>query len=235
MKTKILKGIVMMSVVVLGACTTTKYAAQQKDYNDDVYYSKAKAGDVVEYASNDRSYRNDGYYDNYAGRINRFNNYSPFAYDGFYNSYYGTGLALGLGYGLGSFYGYSPYSFYSPYSLYSPYSYYGTGYYGIGGSPYMGLYSGYSNVNSSYGARPSRGTGNPGSYTGTVRGSSVIPGRGNIPTSTGYSARPTRQEIPQVQRSYPTYTPSPSSNSNGGGFGGGGGGSRVSSSRPGRG
>ncbi|RYE19494.1 MAG: hypothetical protein EOP42_28980, partial [Sphingobacteriaceae bacterium] len=91
MKTKILKGIAMASMVVLGACSTNKFAAQQKDYNDDVYFSKAKAGDAVEYASNNRSYRNDGYYDNYASRINRFGGYSPFAYDGFYNSYYGTG------------------------------------------------------------------------------------------------------------------------------------------------
>lgn len=247
MKTNILKGIVMMSAVVLGACTTTKYAAQQKDFNDDVYYSKAKAGDAVEYASNNRSYRNDGYYDNYASRINRFGSYSPFAYDGFYNSYYGTGLGLGLGYGIGSLYGgYSPYS-----SFYSPYSYYGGGYgyggYGIGGSPYWGLYSGYTTVNAN-GARPTRGTGNPGaaynsgmSRTSVVNGrtynSGVISsGRGNtINNNGGYSQRPTRQEVPQTQRSYPTYnTPAPSSV--GGGFSGGGGGGRVSSGgRPGRG
>lgn len=238
MKTKILKGIVMMSAVVLGACTTTKYTAQQKDYNDDVYYSKAKAGDQVEYASNDRSYRNDGYYDNYTSRISRFNSYSPFAYDGFYNSYYGTGLGLGLGYGLGSYYGYSPYSVYSPYSIYSPYSYYGTGYYGIGGNPYMGLYSGYSTVNSSYGARPSRGTGNPGTVYGrTFTGArSSVAGSArpsiNSVNGNGYSQRPAVQSTPQIQRSYPTYNP-PSSN--GGGFGGGGGGGRVSTSRPGRG
>jgi hypothetical protein len=249
MKTKILKGIVMMSAVVLGACTTTKYAAQQKDYNDDVYYSKAKAGDAVEYASNNRSYRNDGYYDNYSSRISRFGGYSPFAYDGFYNSYYGAGLGLGLGYGLGSYYGYSPYSMYSPYSYYG--SGYGLGYggygYGIGGSPYWGLYSGYTSVNTNYGARPGRGNGNPGAtYNSTLRGTSVISGRGYNPgvgvsnsgntynNNGGYSQRPTRQAAPQIERSYPTYnTPAPSSM--GGGFGGGGG--RISSggARPGRG
>jgi len=261
MKTKILKGIVMMSAVVLGACTTTKYAAQQKDYNDDVYYSKAKAGDQVEYASNDRSYRNDGYYDNYTSRINRFNSYSPFAYDGFYNSYYGAGLGLGLGYGLGSLY--SPYSFYSPYSVYSPYSYYGTGFgyggYGLGygGYGYGGIYSGYTVVNNN--GRPSRGTGNPnaayhGTFNGGMTRSSVVNGRSYNPgiatgrsynnmgvrnfgngnaTSNGVSSqRPTRQDIPQTQRSYPTYNNPPSSI--GSGFGGGGGG-RVSSGRPGRG
>lgn len=247
MKTNILKGIVMMSAVVLGACTTTKYAAQQKDYNDDVYYSKAKAGDQVEYVNNDRSYRNDGYYDNYASRINRFSSYSPFAYDSFYNSYYGTGLGLGLGYGLGSYYGYSPYS------VYSPYSYYGTGYgygggYGLGGSPYWGLYSGYTTVNSNSGARPSRGTGNPNAtYNGALRnGSSVVGSRsynpgisrtnsGNtINNNGGYSQRPARQDVPQTQRSYPTYN-APAPSSMGGGFSGGGGGGRVSSGRPGRG
>lgn len=243
MKTKILKGVAMMSMVVLGACSTNKFAAQQKDYNDDVYFSKAKAGDAVEYASNDRSYRNDGYYDNYASRINRFGTYSPFAYDGFYNSYYGTGLGLGLGYGLGSLY--SPYSMYSPYSLYSPYSYYGSGYglgYG-GGYGYGGLYSGYGTTTTTNG-RPSRGTGNPNAiYGGTMRnGSSVIAGRGynpSIRTSTtgnnngGNFQQPARtQTAPQTQRSFPTYN-APSSM--GGGFSGGGGGGRVSSGRPGRG
>ncbi len=256
MKTKILKGVAMMSMVVLGACSTNKFAAQQKDYNDDVYFSKAKAGDAVEYASNDRSYRNDGYYDNYSSRINRFGGYSPFAYDGFYNSYYGTGLGLGLGYGLGSLY--SPYSMYSPYSLYSPYSYYGSGAYGIGGGyGYGGLYSAYGTTTATNG-RPSRGTGNPnaayhGTFNGGMTRSSVVNGRSYNPgiatgrsynnmgvrnfgngnaTSNGVSSqRPTRQDIPQTQRSFPTYN-APSSTS--GGFGGGGGG-RVSSGRPGRG
>ncbi len=244
MKTKILKGIAMASMVVLGACSTNKFAAQQKDYNDDVYFSKAKAGDAVEYASNDRSYRNDGYYDNYSSRINRFGGYSPFAYDGFYNSYYGAGLGLGLGYGLGSLYGYSPYSIYSPYSLYSPYSYYGGGYYGLGGYGYGGLYSGYGTVSANNG-RPSRGNGNPnaayrGSYnnginsrTATSSGRTYNPYGGNTYNGNGQQQRPAAtQAIPQ--RSYPTYNPPSNSSFGGGGFGGGGGG-RVSSGRPGRG
>lgn len=242
MKTKILKGVAIMSMVVLGACSTNKFAAQQKDYNDDVYFSKAKAGDAVEYASNDRSYRNDGYYDNYSSRINRFGSYSPFAYDGFYNSYYGTGLGLGLGYGLGSLYGYSPYSMYSPYSLYSPYSYYGSGYglgYG-GGYGYGGLYSGYGTVSSNNG-RPNRGNGNPnGSFrgylnNGMTRSSVTSSGRifntySNGSTNNGNNQRPATQNVPQ--RSFPTYN-APAPSSMGGGFGGGGG--RVSSGRPGRG
>lgn len=253
MKTKILKGIVMMSVVVLSACSSTQYAAQQKkDLNDDVYYSKAKAGEQVEYASGN-SYRNDGYYDDYAGRINRFGYSSPFAYDSYmyspYSSYGAAGLGLGLGYGLGGYY--SPYSMYSPYSLYSPYSYYGTGYYGYGGSPYMGLYSGYSTANNStYGARPNRGNGNPSatyrqpytnstlqrssvarSYSPSSRNSSI--NRNN--SNNGYTQQtPARQYAPQTQRSMPTYT-APAPSSMGGGFGGGGGGGRVSSSRPPRG
>ncbi len=244
MKTNILKSIVMMSAVVLGACTSTKYVAQQKDFNDDVYYSKAKAGDAVEYASNNRNYGNDGYYDNYASRINRFGSYSPFAYDGFYNSYYGAGLGLGLGYGLGSLY--SPYSVYSPYSLYSPYSYYGTGY-GYGGYGYGGLYSAYGVATTTNG-RPSRGTGNPNAtYGGMTRTGSFANGRGytpiqrtsvnggaynpNINRTYSQPAR-TQQAAPQqIQRSFPTYN-APSSI--GGGFSGGGGG-RVSSGRPGRG
>jgi hypothetical protein len=237
MKTKILKGIVMMSAVVLGACTTTKYAAQQKDYNDDVYFSKAKAGDQVEYANNNRYNNNDGYYDNYASRINRFGGYSPFAYDGFYNSYYGAGLGLGLGYGLGSLYGYSPYSFYSPYSMYSPYSFYGGGYgYGYGGG-YGGLYSAYGTVSSS-GGRPYRGNGNPNAtYRGSLSNGTItrssINSNGRSYNGNGYSQRPAVQSIPQ-QRSYPTYN-APSNSSMGGGFSGGGGGGRVSVGRPGRG
>ena len=244
MKTKILKGIVMMSAVVLSACTSTKYAAEQKkDYNDDVYYSKAKATDQVEYASNDRSYRNDGYYDDYAGRLSRFGGYSPFAYDSYfyspYSYYGGLGLGLGLGYGLGGFY--------SPYSIYSPYSFYGGGYYGVGGYGYGGLYSAYGvTSNGNYGARPSRGNGNPGvtyrnTFNTTSRSSlsrsSYYPGNNNpsIRSNTSDYGRAARQYAPQSQRSMPTYNaPAPSSYSGGGGFGGGGGG-RVSSARPGRG
>lgn len=232
MKTKILKGIVMLSAVVLGACSTNKYAAQQKDYNDDVYFSKAKAGDAVEYASNNRSYRNDGYYDDYSSRINRFGGYSPFAYDGFYNSYYGAGLGLGLGYGLGSLYGYSPYSLYSPYSFYSPYSYYGAGY-GLGGYGYGGLYSAYGTVSSNNG-RPSRGTGNPNAaYRGTLNS-----GMTRTSTTGGRTYGGSNNQVPAAtqsipQRSFPTYN-SPSNSSMGGGFSSGGGG-RVSSGRPGRG
>lgn len=231
----------MMSAVVLSACTSTKYAAQQKkDYNDDVYYSKAKAADQVDYADN-RSYRNDGYYDDYAGRINRFNSYSPFAYDSYMYSpysYYGAaGLGLGLGYGLG---------YYSPYSFYSPYSYLGTGYYGVGGYPYWGLYSGYGTVSAgNYSARPNRGNGNPNtiysrSYNPSSRGTAIIPNRGGYSSATrtssannsgiNYNQRPARQYVPQTQRSYPTYN-APAS-SMGGGFSGGGGGRVSSGARP---
>lgn len=187
MKSDIIKGMLFISAIALSSCATTQLASQTNDAGDDVYYSKAKAGDVVVYAAPERSYKTDEYADeqdygssyfyddSYAFRINRFNYYTPWRsyYDnlwmssGYYNSAYLYG-GMGMGFGLG--YAYSPwgasyspfYAYgYSPYG-YSPYSYYGGGYGYGGGNGYWGPYSYYRQgyINPNYGPRPARGSEN---------------------------------------------------------------------------
>jgi hypothetical protein len=202
MKRNIINGIILIGALALGSCSTTKLASNQLNKDDDVYFSKAKAGDSPEYVTsvqqqqNPNNYNNDDdyyYYDSYAARINRFNYLSPFGYydnfyDGFYSPYYNSfNFGLGFGYGLGGYYGYSPY--YSPfgyygYGYYSPYSYYGTGY---GGSPYWGIYSGSLSNNT---PRPYRGSGAPNNAF-VNRNAPSVGYRGNYPVNSNYPGRPT--------------------------------------------
>ncbi|WP_462265832.1 hypothetical protein [Mucilaginibacter sp.] len=149
MRKHILSGILMIGALALGSCSTAKLAASNAS-DDDVYYTKAKAGDRPTYAQQP-AYRpdreneyadvtpdnEDEYYydDSYSARINRFGYASPFGYydDYYYNSY---GYAPYGGYGYGGFgSGYGGYG-------YGPYGYGGLGYgYGLGG--YYGGFGGF--------------------------------------------------------------------------------------------
>lgn len=159
-----------IGAAALSSCSTANKLASQNN-NDDVYYSRATAGDAPEYVptvanqQQQDTYADDDYYyyGDYASRINRFDYYSPFDYsDGFYGytpyNRYGIGLSFGLGYSYG--YNYSPYGYgYSPYGYgYSPY-YGGYNYYGVGYGGYGGYYGGSLAGNN---PRPYRGSGSPG-------------------------------------------------------------------------
>lgn len=125
------------SILLMGACSTTK-TAQRIDQNDDVYYSIAQAKEAAEvveqpienqksdYVTDDElygdAYGSDGYLSDYTARIYRFRNYSPSL--NYYNSVYG--------------YNYDPY-----YSSYYPYSYFGSPMISIG----IGINNGYYNYN----------------------------------------------------------------------------------------
>jgi hypothetical protein len=222
MKRNIINGIILISALALGSCSTSKLASNQlKD--DDVYFSEAKAGDQPVYVAespkqnnnpyNQNSYNdyNDDdyyYYDSYSSRINRFGYYSPFSYydsyyDGYYGGYYGYNPYFGGGFGYGG-YGYGLggyYGFYNPYYFGGGlgfgyglgYNYFGGGYgYGNGGG-YWGVYS----ANRSSGiARPYRAQmpNVPGAAGRT--GGGRIGYSGNYPNA--YMGRPQRNGTPIV-------------------------------------
>ena len=95
MKRNILHSIVLLSALALASCSTTNQIASTQKQDDDVYFSKAEAGEAPVYkqplredryvagtSSDDEDYY---YYDTYASRINRFGYNSPFDY---YDDYY---------------------------------------------------------------------------------------------------------------------------------------------------
>jgi hypothetical protein len=177
-------GIFLFSALALSSCSTTKLASNQS--SDDVYFSKATAGDEPiyaaqpnynnnQYADQDQDTNDDDYfyYDDYTSRINRFSYYSPFSYyDDLYYGYnnyaYNNGFSLGFNYGPYG-YGYSPYGYggfglgygYGGWGLGFGYGYGGLGY-GYGGWGLGGYYGGgfYGGGYASSGTpRPNRGTG----------------------------------------------------------------------------
>ncbi len=134
MKKNILPIAVLLSALALASCSTPNQLASSKNANDDVYFSKAEAGDAPVYRqpirdedryvntnSDDDDYY---YYDSYSSRINRFAYNTPFDY---YDDYY---------YGYSSPYGYGNYA-------YSPWGYGGLGWGGYGGGWGLGLGFGY--------------------------------------------------------------------------------------------
>jgi hypothetical protein len=165
MKKNILRSIVLLSALALASCSTTNQLASTQKADDDVYFSKAEAGEAPVYRQPVREDRyTDGnagngndddyyYYDSYSSRINRFGYNSPFDYyDDYYYGYnspyaynsfafspFGGGFGYGgwnLGIGLG--YGYGGYG-YGGWG--SPFGYG----YGLGlGYGYGGIYSPYS-------------------------------------------------------------------------------------------
>jgi hypothetical protein len=140
MKRNLIKGIVLISAIALSSCSSTNKLAGVKNAvnDDDVYYTRAKSGDLqVNIASANQQNNGDDdyyYYGDYTSRLGRFANYSPFDYgDNFYYSYvpYNNGFGAGLDYDF-DYYGnmrtanapapvdngyiYSPYDYgYSPY------------------------------------------------------------------------------------------------------------------------
>lgn len=148
MRTKFTFLLAISSLLILGSCATSNQTAQQVDQNDDVYYSEAKAKEKAEviaqakpeddrksdYVTDEELYR-DGYGNtgDYAQRIYRFRNYSPWR--GYYSNMYGYGYDNMNGYG--NMYS----SYYDPY--YNPYSFYG----GPGINLAVGLNGGYFNYN----------------------------------------------------------------------------------------
>lgn len=198
MKRNILKGMILIGAIALSSCSTqNKLASAQNDLNDDVYGTKAVAGEQPVYAVRQQTYRQDNnadndyysnndndyyYYDSYSARLNRFYNDSPFLssyyddlYYGQYNPYYsGYSFGVGLGYGNygGGYFGYSPYSYYggygyNPYFGYSNYGYYGSTI-GYGYSPYWGAVS-YYNVARTYNNNKARPYRGTGFPTGVAR------------------------------------------------------------------
>lgn len=158
MKQNILKGMILIGAIALSSCSTQNKLASSQTPDDDVYYTKAKAGEQPVYAAQQQTYRQDnngvndsyGYdddyynYDSYSARINRFYNYSPFLssyyddlYYGSYSPYYsGFGLGFGAGFGYygGGYFGYNPYSFYGGYGGFGYNPYFGYSNYGYYGS-----------------------------------------------------------------------------------------------------
>ncbi len=176
MKRNIAIGIFLIGAMALSSCSTTKLA--NTDISDDVYFSKAKAGDEPTYAAADnynpnaaqgQTYIDDDddyfYYDDYASRINRFSYFSPFSfydnlYYGYSDPYYNNGFSLGFNYGPWG-YGYSPYGYgygYGGWGLGYGYGGWGLGY-GWGG--YGGYYGGGYYGGGYYGG------GYPGGYWGS--------------------------------------------------------------------
>ncbi|MFD2146353.1 hypothetical protein [Mucilaginibacter antarcticus] len=149
MKRNLLKGItILISAVALSSCSELSKLAKTSYAGDDVYYTKAQAGDTYDNSSmytqaNNTNTRNDDYYyyGDYQTRINRFSYSSPFAYDYDYyydyNPYYANTYSYGFG-GVNQApvydYAYSPYYDMGVYSAYDfGYgSYWGVGNYGYG-------------------------------------------------------------------------------------------------------
>src|SRR5579871_6758688 len=93
MKRNLIIAIVLTGAAALSSCSTTKIASLKSSaFDDDVYFTNAKAGDSQDFvADNQMNYKTDDdyfYYGDYASRINKFASYSPFSYnDDFYYSY----------------------------------------------------------------------------------------------------------------------------------------------------
>lgn len=186
----------LAAALVLGACSTSNQIAQQRDYNDDVYYSEARATEIIPLTKaqrqaaisredrqrkeeqlqgsiyNDYSYRGGIYYYGNPWRsiydYNRF--YDPFY--SYYNGFYSPGISPYLGM-------YSPWLFSNPYRSFYAYPY--TGSYYWGPVSYNSYYPGYSygaypggyypsivNNDPNYRARPARGAENIGGFVNPV-------------------------------------------------------------------
>jgi hypothetical protein len=254
MKRNLLKGIVLISVIALSSCSSTHKLTGTINADDDVYYTKATAGDQIEYTNNYQQNNNGDddyyYYGDYASRINRFNYFTPFDYnDDFYYSYSPVNqfsLGLSLGFNSPYNYGYSPYGFGA---IYSPFDYGYLPYYDLGGYDdigYGGIYSAYLYGGGHRGrqrGRPNylggKSTGNAPltfhpAHTGTgslANRGLFYPGR-PISSSSVNGANNTRMVRPerdtrQVTQQNLDRTPPPSnSNSSGSSNSGGGGGGR---------
>ncbi|MES2872716.1 MAG: hypothetical protein V4708_03270 [Bacteroidota bacterium] len=206
MRTKLIYLFSLSSFFMMASCATSNQTAQQVDQNDDVYYSEARAKEKVEvvaqvqqedtrksdYVTEEELY-GDAYSRDYALRINRFRNYSPWR--GYYNNMYGN--PYGNMYGYGNVYNnyydsyYSPYSYYggpmvnlslgfnNRFYSYNPWRYYGYNY----GSNFMGPYTYYNPYGMGFGGGYYGNNGFYGNGTGVSR---------PVYTSPNYRPRPVR-------------------------------------------
>lgn len=206
------------ATLLLGACSTSNQVAQvNKDYNDDVYFSEAKAKEEVVVAKTEpkektyrtdeelyggKNYREDDYYyddyydNSYTSRINRFYHFSPM------RSYYGYNFNPWYDYygyndwyspGLSFYIGINPWGYNNSYGYGYPYSsrYWGPISYNnyFPGYGYGGYTGGYYSgiKDPNYRPRPNRGVENIGGVSGV--GTIRTDGQGRIVTS------PSRGEI----------------------------------------
>ena len=243
MKRNLLKGIVLIGAIALSSCSTTHKLTGTKNADDDVYYTKASAGDQTEYANNYQGYNGDDdyyYYGDYASRINRFNYFTPFDYDDSFYYNYSPVNQFSLGFTFNSPYGLGP--------MYSPFGYGYMPYYDLGGYDdigYGGIYSAYlyggghrwrQNARPNYlGGKANRNT--PITYRSVYTGNNTLvnrlfyPGR---PVASGNNrnnpntrmVRPERDTRQDMQQNFNRASSPPPSSSGGGGNSGGGGGGR---------
>jgi hypothetical protein len=215
MKKKLVNGIALVALALFGSCSATSQLARKESaFNDDVYYSRAKAGDQFNYfaGSSDQPYTGDDdyyYYGDYASRLSRFANYSPFDYsDNFYYNYvpYNNGFGDGLAYNPDYYYGYgqpnnlttvnSPY-IYSPYDYgYSPFDMGGYDDFGYGDLYIAGLFGGgggYYSYGGSYTRRHTTGSTTVASigYNPNVRGIRTTQSPGVTRIAAYYPGNPT--------------------------------------------
>jgi hypothetical protein len=120
MKRNLFTGIFLIGAIALSSCSTMDKIAKSEDMGDDVYFTKAKAGDDVDYVAQYNQQqvaqvRNDDYYyyGDYESRINRFSYYSPFDYQADYYSYvpysYYTPVISSYDYGYNPYYDFGTY------------------------------------------------------------------------------------------------------------------------------
>jgi len=202
MKRNIINGAMLIGLLAFASCSTQKIASNQA-VDDDVYYTKAKAGEqiAVQYPYNQNVYADPldqtgsnsdddyYYYDSYASRINRFSYSSPLSYyDDYYYDYASTpsygGYDVnsyaygGYGFGLGIGFGYGGYGYGG---FYSPWGYP----YGYGGG--WGIYSAYGYPGYWGGGYYGGGYGYGGGYRGTPRPFRGSGSPGNAVRGVGYN------------------------------------------------
>lgn len=188
---KLIPLIAVPAVMIMGSCASRMETAGKVDQHDDVYYSKTVAkeeAEVIESRNDDNYVTDEELYGDaysqgdYAARIYRFRNYSPWRnyyspiytyYDPFMRNdfYFGPRNYIGLnfgygpfnyGYGYGNYYGNSfyglnpwrnyPFGYNSYNNFWGPYSYYNN----WGGIGYNGGGSYYVDRNENYRSRPVR-------------------------------------------------------------------------------
>ncbi len=228
MKTNIINAILLISVIALNSCKSLeKMPSNSKSNDDDVYNTKAKAGDLSDYTEQYgyRQDNNDYYYDYPGFDYNLYNDYSPL---------FGFNWNNGLDLSLGLDFGYSPFG-------YRYGSYFDSGW-GYGGYLYGSypLYGGYGNARPYYNAGlPINSLGlsslSKTSYTSLFQNRllpGIQPGRNYFQRTRpypGYNFHPLMQNRnyynrparPSNERRQPVYQPNIQRSNFGGSFGGG--------------
>jgi hypothetical protein len=117
MKRNLLNGIILIGAIALSSCSSLNKLAKTSYTGDDVYFTKAQAGDSFDYMAAytpTQTVRTDDYYyyGDYESRINRFSYYSPFSYDDDFYYDYAPSYYSNYGFGVSTApvydYAYSP-------------------------------------------------------------------------------------------------------------------------------